>query len=122
MYSSKFKLKYDEEYDNLFIYDLVKRACYGVELGPLDISYDQKGKLVNLALNNASDFLSNLTNKKITKKTLAKVNDCKLSVLEKAGLLYINFKLYFKEKELMPIEDTLTVKSLNYSSPVSASA
>ncbi len=122
MYTSKFKLKYDEEYDNLFIYDMVKRASYGVELGPLDFSYDQKGKLVSLAFNSATDFLSNLTNKKVSKKTLAKVDNCRLSVLEKAGLLYITFKLYFKEKELRPIEDTLTVKALNFKSPVSACA
>jgi len=122
MYTSKFRLKYDEEYDNLFIYDLVKRASYGVELGPLDISYDQKGKIVSLAFNSASDFLSNLTSIKITKKTLAKVRGCRLNILEKAGLLYITFKLCFKEKELEPIEDTLTVKALNFRSPVSACA
>jgi len=122
MSTGKFKIKYDEEYDNLFVYDLVKRSTYGVELGPLDLSYDQKGKLVGLAFNTASDFLTNLTNRRITKTLLGKVNNCRLNVLEKSGLVYITFRFYFKEKDLAPIEDTLTVKALNFKSPVSACA
>ena len=119
MSTGKFKLEYDEEYDNLFIYDLVKRASYGVEWGALDLSYDQRGNLVALAFNNASDFLTNLTNKKVTKETLKKVNNCRLNILEKTGILYITFTLYFKEKQLTPIKDTLTVKALNFKSPIS---
>ena len=72
MYTSKFKFKYDEDYDNLFIYDLLKRATYGVEWGAVDISYDQRGKLVSLSFNNATDFLTNLTNKKIVIQKLRK--------------------------------------------------
>jgi len=122
MSTGRFKLKYDEEYDNIFVYDMVKRAAYGVELGPLDISYDQRGNLVSLSFNDASEFLTNLTSRKITKAVLAKVNDCRLNIVEKAGILYIKFSLRFKEKQLQPIEDTLTVKALNFKSPVSACA
>jgi hypothetical protein len=122
MPTGRFKLKYDEEYDNIFVYDMVKRAAYGVELGPLDISYDQRGNLVSLSFNDASEFLTNLTSRKITKAVLAKVNDCRLNIVEKAGILYIKFSLRFKEKQLQPIEDTLTVKALNFKSPVSACA
>lgn len=122
MFTGKFRFKYDGEYDNLFIYDAIRRATYGLEWGDLDVSYDQRGNLTALSFNNATDFLSNLTNKKITKSALKQVNNCRLKVLEKSGVLYITFTLYFKEKERKPIEDTLTVKALSFKPPLSISA
>lgn len=112
-------IQYDEEYDVLFVYDKAKRSSHGIEWGNINISYDKNGKLVNLELNNASKLLSNLTKKKITKTLLKKITTCFLDLNEKEGILYINFKFHFKNKKLKPIEDTLTVKALNYSSPVS---
>ncbi|MFH1391976.1 MAG: hypothetical protein ABIH20_06705 [Candidatus Diapherotrites archaeon] len=120
MSTDNFKLKYDEEYDNLLIYDQIKRGSTGIEWGDLELSYDKNGKLVNLFLNNASKMLTNLTKTKITKKTLSQVHNCRLDIKEKSGIVYINFKLYFQEKNREPIEDTLTVKDLNYMSPITA--
>ncbi len=118
--TNKFKLVYDEEYDNLFIYDKVKRASYGIEWGDLDLSYDKSGVLANMNLSNASQFPGNLTKARITKEDLQAIHDCKINLNEKAGILHVNFKLYFKDKNREPIEDTLTVKALNYNSPVTA--
>lgn len=112
----KFKLNYDEEYDGLFIYQQAKKASYGIEWGNIDVSYNKQGKLVNLTLNDASKLLTELTDKKITKADLSNIQDCRMSITESGGLIYIHFKFFIKNKA--PIEDTLTIKALNYSSPV----
>ena len=120
MPAGKFQIQYDDEYDILLIYDKVKRSSHGIEWGDIDVSYDKAGKLVNLELNNASKLLSNLTKKKVTKTTLKKIDECKLDTKEKGGILYINFKLFFEDKGIKPIEDTLPIKSINHISPVSS--
>ncbi|HZX20010.1 MAG TPA: hypothetical protein VFF13_03280 [archaeon] len=120
MSTNRFKVSYDKEYDNLLIYSQSKRGTYGIEWGDLELSYDKNGTLVNLFLNSASELLTNLTNSKVTKKTLALIDNCKLNIKEKSGIVYINFTLYFEDKKMHPIEDTLTVKAFNYQSPISA--
>lgn len=122
MPTNKFKLVYDEEYDNLFIYSQAKRTTYGLEWGDLDLSFDKKGELVNLSINNASSMLSNLTNTKITASALKEISDCRLNIKKREGLLFINFKFFFRNKLKQPLEDTLTVKAPGYNSPVSAMA
>ena len=122
MPTNKFKLVYDEEYDNLFIYSQVKQSAFGIEWGDLDVSFDKKGTLVNLSLNNASSFLSNLTNAKITTQTLKGINNCRLKIKNQEGVIFINFKFFFKNKSKHPLEDTLTVKSPGYNPPLNAFA
>jgi len=118
MHTDKFDFQYDSEYDVLFIYNKAGRSSHGIEWGNIDVSYDNKGKLVNFSLNNASSLLTNLTGKNITKETLKQITNCKISIKEKEGILYINFKFYLKDKTM--IEDTLPIKALNYCSPVSS--
>ncbi len=116
MPTDKFKINYDEEYDGLFIFRQAQKASYGIEWGNIDVSYNRQGKLVNLTLNDASKFLTNLTEKKITKADLSNINDCRMAITESTGIIYIHFTFFIKNKE--PIEDTLTIKALNYKSPI----
>lgn len=121
MSDGKFRFSYDDEYDTLAIYSQVRRASYGIEWGDIDISYDPGGRLVSLQFNNASELLTDLTKRKVTKKLLKQLSDCRLLFKEKAGMLYVTFRLYFKGAS-RTIEDTLAVKALAYHSPVTAVA
>lgn len=118
MQTGKFNLVYDKDYDNLFIYSPVKRSSYGIEWGGLDISFDKKGELANLSINNASGILSNLTNTKVTPQELKKINNCRLNIKNQQGVVFISFKLFFKDKSKSPIVDTITVKAPKYKSPI----
>jgi len=120
MPTNKFKMKYDGEYDSLYFYDRVNRSSSGIEWGNLDISYDKNGNIIGLSIKGASSFLTNLTNRKITKKALAKAVSGRLKVREKAGIIYLTFIINLENEA--PIEDTITVKSINYKSPLTETA
>jgi len=116
MFGNRFEIKYDAEYDVLHIYNRAKRSNCGIEWGNIDISYSGRGEIVNLSFNDASNFFTNITGKKISVDDLREIDSCILNIKNEKGIIYIAFKLCVKK--VPKIDDVIAIKSLNYCSPV----
>jgi len=112
--AGKIKFDYDEEEDILFIYDPERKSFGSVELGGnVIIDFDGKKRVVALEFLDATESLSSLTGKKITKKMLSGIKQAKFLAETKKGMLIIKFIILCAEK---PIESMLTMTALNYRS------
>jgi len=70
---SKFKTDYDAEEDLLYLYNENKKSKGSIEFGDLIVDLEKQGTIVGLEIFEASKYLSELTNKKITKEILDKM-------------------------------------------------
>ncbi|MBN2127086.1 MAG: DUF2283 domain-containing protein, partial [Candidatus Diapherotrites archaeon] len=108
-----FESDYDFQEDLLYLYNKSKKSKGSIELGELIIDLEKKGEIVGLEIFNASKYLSNLTNKKITKSDLKKIKPPVISFTPLNGVILI--KLIFSiEKE--KILATIAIQNMNYSS------
>ncbi len=117
--SSKFKIDYDVEEDLLYIYNENKKSSGSIEFGDLIVDLEKKGSVVGLEIFGASNYLSELTNKKITKKDLEKMENAVFSFTTRKGTIIIKVMLPLK-KEHVPA--TIAVQDMHYKSPVLAQA
>lgn len=114
---SKFKTDYDFEEDLLFIYNPKVKSKGSIEFGELIIDLEKQGRIVGLEIFNASKYLSELTNKKITKSQLKKIDKASLTVTEKKGTIIIKIVISL-EKEKVPA--TIAIQDFQYQSPITA--
>ena len=117
---SKFKFSYDEENDDLFLYNSNSRSKGSVEIGNLIMDYNNKKEFVGLQIINASKFLKDISNGETLntiKKLLKNLKDCKMEVKPKNNLLIIKVYLFSKMKEISPV---LSVPLISESSPALA--
>jgi len=117
--SGKFRLDYDSEEDLLYLYNENKKSKGSVEFGDLIVDLEKKGEIVGLEIFDASKYLSQLTNKKITKSVLKKIEKAGFSFTEKKGTIIIKIVLPI-EKEKVPA--TIAIQNLRYKSPALAHA
>ena len=113
----KFKLNYDFDEDLLYMYSDSKKSSGSIEFGDLVIDLQKNGSVAGLEVFGASKYFSELTNKKITKNDLSKIEKAELSMSTKNGTVII--------KVLLPLDGenvpaTIAIQDMNYKSPVLA--
>ena len=117
--SDKFRTDYDFEEDLLYLYNEAKKSKGSIEFDDLVVDLEKKGAIVGLEIFNASKYLSELTNKKITKKNLKKIEHATFSFTTKKGTIIIKITLPI-EKQLIPA--TIAIQNMQYKSPALAYA
>lgn len=115
----KFKFDYDAKEDLLLAYNPDKKSHGAVDFGDLVVDMEKRGEIVALEFYDASKYLSDLTNKKISKSELKKIQKATLTFVKKKGTIIIKIALPI-DKEKVPA--TITVPSLHYRSPATALA
>lgn len=112
-----FKVDYDSGEDILFAYNSSVKSSGSVELGELVIDLDRAGEIVALEVFNASSYLSELTNKRISKELLKKMEKALVSFTARGGTTIIKIFLQV-EKETVPA--TIAIQNMHYKSPIMA--
>lgn len=119
----KFKFSYDEDTDDLFLFNPKSKSKGSVELGNLILDYNTKKELVGLQIMNASRFIKTIRDGEsigMIKKILANLQDCKIFAKAKNNMLTIRIYLISKIKDIEPIN--VSVPSITESSPALAAA
>ena len=117
--SSKFRVDYDFEEDLLYLYNEDKKSKGSIEFGELIVDLQKRGEIVGLEIFEASKYLSELTNKKISKEGLKKIEKAAFSFSTKKGTTIIKIMLPL-EKEQVPA--TIAIQNMHYRSPIMAYA
>ncbi|MDO8537412.1 MAG: DUF2283 domain-containing protein [archaeon] len=118
--SNKFKAKYDEENDVLFIYHSEKKSHGSIEFGKdIHISFSPKSEVTGLEFLEASKTISLLSREKISKTDLLNLRKGYLDTTIEKGLIIVRYYLFFEKKE-KPIIEQLVVQDINYKSPITA--
>ena len=117
--SSEFKIDYDSEEDLLYLYSKGKKSSGSIEFGELVVDLEKKGEIVGLEVFDASQYLSELTNKKISRQDLEKMENAEFSFTAKKGTIMIKIVLPI-QKEQVPA--TIAIQNMNYRSPAMAYA
>lgn len=101
----KFNFSYDEVNDDLFLFSSFSKSKGSVELGDVILDYNAKKELVGVQLMNASALLCNMVSedKSVIKEVLSSLEECKVDVKVKGGILILKLYLVSKAKELIPI-------------------
>ena len=115
----EFKIDYDFDADLLYCYDGKRHSKGSIELGSLVIDFEKQGAVVGLEVFDASGYLSELTNRKVTKKALQNITKAQFSSTEKKGTLILKLILPL-EKENVPA--TIAIQDMLYRSPLLARA
>ena len=113
----RFKFSYDEENDDLFLYNPKSKG--GVELGDIVLDFNNKKELVGLQMMNASRFLKEIMGESISRirSVLMDLRECKVGVKVKGNLLIIKVYLFSRIKELSPV---ISVPNIRKTSPALA--
>lgn len=114
---NKFKTDYDSEEDLLYLYNENKKSKGSIEFGDLIIDMEKKGNIVGLEIFGASKYLSELTNTKITKDALEKMQKVTFSFTQRKGIVLIKI-IFPLEKEKVPA--TIAIQNMHYKSPLTA--
>lgn len=114
---NKFKFDYDFKEDLLFVFDESRKSKGSIEFGDLVVDLEKTWNIVGLEIFNASEYLSELTNKKITKEALKEIEGAVMDFTVKKGTTIIKLILPIK-KEKIPA--TIAIQNMNYRSPVTA--
>ncbi len=114
---SKFKLDYDFKEDLLYLYNEKKKSNGSIEFGEIVVDLEKKGEVVGLEIFEASKYLSELTNRKITKQNLKKINTAKFSFNSKKGTILIRIILLIEKEE---IPASIALQNMNYQSQITA--
>lgn len=112
---SKFKLDYDFEEDLLFLYDENKKSKGSIEFGELVVDLEKNGEIVSLEIFDASKYFTDLTDRKITRQMLSKIENASFSYIKKKGTVFVKIILPI-EKEQVPA--TIAIQNINYKSPI----
>lgn len=93
---AKFKIDYDRESDDLFLY-FERKSKGSVEIGNLVLDFDHKGKLVGIEFLNAVQFLkdsvANDDKAQINKKFLSGLTECEVNTKYQNNFLFIKIML-----------------------------
>ncbi|PIU21244.1 MAG: hypothetical protein COT15_03150 [Candidatus Diapherotrites archaeon CG08_land_8_20_14_0_20_34_12] len=114
---SKFKTDYDAEEDLLYLYNENKKSKGSIEFGDLIVDLEKQGTIVGLEIFEASKYLSELTNKKITKEILDKMQKTTISFVTKKGTTIIKISLPIEKGE---VPATIAIQNMHYKSPMTA--
>ena len=114
---NKFKSDYDLEEDLLYLYNENKKSRGGIEFGDLIIDLEGRGEIVGVEIFGASKYLSELTNKKITKGNLKKIQRAAFSFSIKRGIIVIKIVLPIDKEE---VPATIAIQNMHYRSPTTA--
>lgn len=116
---NKFKFDYDTENDLLYLYNPKKKSKGSIEFGELIIDLEKKGGIAGIEIFDASKYLSELTNKKITKKALKNLEKASLSYSVKKGTVMIRIILKIEKEEILA---PVAIQNMHYKSPIMAFA
>lgn len=111
---AKFNLDYDRGEDLLYIYNPAKKSKGSVEFGELVVDLEKEGGIAGLEIFGASKYLSELTNRKITKESIGRMDGAKISLSTGKGTTVIRILLLL-EKEEVPA--AIAIQNVNYRSP-----
>lgn len=85
-----FEIDYDDEFDDLFIYRQDKKSDISLNIADFVVDVQKNGTLTGIEIMKASDTLTQLLSKKITKEDLQKITDVKMNVLARENALYVS--------------------------------
>lgn len=111
----RFSHDYDTDNDNLFLYDPKSKSSSSVEINGLVIDYNSKNEISGVEISNASKFLSNSSDVRVTKDMLSKIIDSKIQIKNTGGLLFLRFLIVLPQNK--EITTTLTMPYLEESNP-----
>ena len=99
----KFKIDYDKESDNLFLFRQEKSKG-SIEIGNLILDFDSKGKLAGIEFLNATKFLKDSVAEDvktfISKEFLSNIVKCEIESKQKNNFLFIKIILVGKKIEV----------------------
>tara|TARA_Y100000310_G_C20701281_1_gene830133 strand:+ start:5962 stop:6300 length:339 start_codon:yes stop_codon:yes gene_type:complete len=107
----KYNFSYDQENDDLFLFDPKSKSKGSIEFGDLILDFNSKKELVGIQMMNASKFLKDILDEDVDLRGL---EECKVEVKVKNNLLLIKIGLFTKLKALNPV---LTVPNIKERSP-----
>jgi len=107
----KIKFDYDSENDMLYLYNSGKKSKGSIEFGELVIDLEKKGEITGIEIFDASKYLSELTSKKISKKTLMELENASFTCSARKGTVIIKITLKTHEEKILA---PLAIQDLNY--------
>ncbi len=112
---ARFKIDYDRESDDLFLYS-EKKSKGSIEMGNLVLDFDNKGELVGIELFNAVQFLKDAiakeTGAQINKNFLSSLTSCFVSAKQQNNFLFLKIMLISGEIKIScPINTPLIEKT-----------
>ena len=117
--SGKFRFDYDAENDLLYLYNPAKKSKGSVEFGELIIDLEKKGGIAGIEIFGASKYLSELTNKRISKRALKNLENASVSHSSRNGTVMIKIVLRIEKEEILA---PVAIQDMRYNSPVLAVA
>ncbi len=107
----KFNFSYDQENDDLFMFNPESKSKGSIEFGDLVLDFNKKKELVGIQMMNASKFLKEILDEEVD---LGSLEECKVEIKVQNNLLLIKIGLFTKSKVLNPV---LTVPNIKEKSP-----
>lgn len=118
----EFDLKYDKEYDDLFLFDPQEKSKGSIELGDIILDLNKMKQLVGIQLINASELIADLVDKSAenVKKILNTSTSCKIEIKSHRNLNII--KIYLISKGKKKLSPKISVRDIERPSPALAHA
>jgi uncharacterized protein YuzE len=115
----RFKFDYDEENDDLFIYNKDKKSSASVEIGKLVLDFDKDKKLTGIEIMDAVAYLSAFSVKGlINKELLENIFACEVGTESQDNILIIKLVLSMKSSsESIELPINMTIPRITRSSP-----
>ena len=85
-----FQIDYDDEFDDLFIYKQDKKSDISVSIADFVVDVQENGTPTGIEVMKASDTLSQLLSKKVTKEELQKITDGRFNVITRENAMYVS--------------------------------
>lgn len=98
----KFKFDYDQENDDLFIYDPKSKSRASIEMDDMVVDYNNKKQISAIELLNASRFFNQI-GYSLDEENLNNIKECKLEIIPQNNFLMIRLMLRLKEEKTSPL-------------------
>ena len=85
-----FQIDYDDEFDDLFIYRQDTKSDISLNIADFVVDVQKNGTLTGIEIMKASNTLTQLLSKKVTKEELQKITDVKMNVSSRENALYVS--------------------------------
>lgn len=101
----RFNFSYDEENDDLFLYNPKSRSKGSVELGDIILDFNNKKELVGLQIMGASRLIKELVGESINgiRSILSDLKECRVDAKVKSNLLIIKMCLLSRSRSISPV-------------------
>ena len=92
------KVKYDEEFDDLYVFKSDRKADFSVNLDELVIDIDSNNNISGIEIMDAANTISQFTPERFSKEKLKNITRAEIITRAKGNAMMVMMMLYYKEK------------------------